>query len=119
MIYLGWPELACPSEPLNNCASFEISNVVFPFPRVVLACNGLDKTTFNGGYMEYFKYWRPQLTFHMLFLETFHCWMNLFARSAVGDLGDVYHNQDNLSKSTHTLFFGFHFSLGLLPVFSS
>ena len=49
MIYLGWPELACPSEPLNNCASFEIGDVVFPLPRVVLACNGLDKTTFNGG----------------------------------------------------------------------
>ena len=50
MIYLGWPELACPSEPLDNCASFEIGDVVFPFPRVVLACNGLDKTTFDGGY---------------------------------------------------------------------
>ena len=79
MIYLGWPELACPSEPLNNCASFEIGHVVFPFPRVVLACNGLDKTTFNGEY-GVLSIGVPKLTFHMLFLETFHCWMNLFAR---------------------------------------
>ena len=69
--------------------------------------------------MEYLKNWRPQLTFHMLFLETFHCWMNLFARSTEGDLGDVYHNRDNLSKSTPHTLFGFHFSLGLLLVFSS
>ena len=108
MIYLGWPELACPPEPLNNCASFEIGDVVFPLSRVVLACNVSNKTTFNGVF--HFEYWRPQLTFHMLFFETFHCWMNLFTpRYTVGDLGDVHHNQDNLSKSTpHTLFFGFH-----------
>ena len=119
MIYLGWPELARPSEPLDNCASFEIGYVVFPFPRVVLACNGLDKTTFNGGcevflvlgsstHLPHVVPWNVSL------LDESFC--SLHCRWS----GWCYHNQDNLWKSTpQTLFFGFHLSLGLLLVFSS